>query len=61
MSTSKKGMTHFYRKNWRPFSLLDHDYKPIAKLIAEVTKLCLDTITDIYQTGFIKGRYVDQT
>ena len=47
-------------KNWRPISLLNQDYKLIAKLIAERIKLCLDAIIDIDQTGFIKGRSIGQ-
>ena len=47
-------------QNWRSISLLNQDYKPISKLIAERISLCLDAIIDIEQTAFIKGRYIGQ-
>ena len=47
-------------KNWRPLSLLNQDYKLLAKLIAERIKPHLKKLINIDQTGFIKGRYIGQ-
>ena len=45
-------------KNWRPISLLNVDYKIMAKCIATRLKLVLTKIINENQCGFIKGRYI---
>ncbi len=49
-----------FLKNWRPISLLNTDYKLIAKVIASRVKKVLDIIIDEDQTGYIAGRYIGQ-
>ena len=50
-----------FLKNWRPISLLCAVYKLISGVIAERSKPCLDKIISKSQTGFIKGRYIDES
>ena len=45
-------------KNWRPITLLNQDYKYLAKAIASRLKKTLSNIISSDQTGFISDRYI---
>jgi hypothetical protein len=45
-------------KNWRPISLLNVDFKILAKCLANRLKKCMDTIIHPDQTCGIKGRSI---
>ncbi len=54
----KKTKDRHFLKNWRPISLLNTDYKIIAKLLANHMKSVLPSIIDEDQSGYLKGRYI---
>ena len=56
----KKGKDPLFLKNWRPLSLLNQDYKLIAKCIAARIKHTLCSIIHHDQSGFIKDRYIGE-
>jgi hypothetical protein len=56
----KKGKDPLQLKNWRPISLLNQDYKLMAKCIALRIKKHLAKLIHSDQTGFIKGRYIGE-
>ncbi len=56
----KKNKDPLRIKNWRPISLLNQDYKLLAKSVAGRIKSVLMKIIDPDQTGFIKGRYIGE-
>ena len=45
-------------KNWRPLTLLNMDYKILAKVLATRLKLVLPSIIGPQQTGFLEDRYI---
>ena len=47
-------------QNWRPLTLLNTDYKIIAKVIASRIKKYLNQLVNQDQTGCIKGRYIGE-
>ena len=47
-------------KNWRPISLLNVDYKLIAKCIATRIKTVLPSIIHEDQSGFLKNKYIGE-
>ena len=47
-------------KNWRPISLLNVDYKLLAKVIATRIKKVVHYLINGEQTGFINGRYIGE-
>ena len=46
--------------NWRPPTLLNVDYKILAKIIGRRIKSVLPALIHSDQTGFIKGRFIGQ-
>ena len=47
-----------YLKNWRPLTLLNLDYKILAKTLATRIKHFLPSIIGEQQTGFLEGRQI---
>ena len=56
----KKGKDLRHLKNWRPFSLLNTDYKILTKALALRLQKVIPTIVNSDQTGYIKGRYIGE-
>jgi len=54
----KAGKDNNYLKNWRPISLLNQDYKLIARVLAERCKIHLSKLVSEDQNGFVPGRYI---
>lgn len=47
-------------KNWRPLTLLNCDYKIIAKILPERLKIVLPKIIHTDQKGFVKNRNISE-
>jgi hypothetical protein len=47
-------------RNWRPLTLLNSDYKIIAKILAERLKVVLPKLIHSDHKGFVKGRNISE-
>ena len=56
----KKDNDRLRIKNWRPISLLTTDYKLITKCLAKRILKVIDKLISSDQTGYLKGRYIDE-
>ena len=54
----KNGKNIRFLKNWRPISLLNTDYKIIAKLLAKRLQVVLPFIISSDQSGYLEGRNI---
>ena len=54
----KKDKDRLYLKNWRPLTLLNTDYKILAKALANRLTKFLPFIIEDDQTGYISGRFI---
>jgi hypothetical protein len=54
----KEGKDQRLLKNWRPITLLNNDYKYLAKCIAQRCRDILPYIIGKDQSGFVKGRLI---
>ena len=57
----KKGRDPLLLKNWRPITLLNTDYKILAKIIATRIQRVLPDLISLDQTGFMTGRQITTT
>lgn len=53
----KKDAEPYFIENWRPITLLNHDYKLAAKAISNRLKIFL---INNDQTGYIKDRFIGE-
>ncbi len=56
----KQGKNRRYLNNWRPISLLNNDYKVIAKILTTRLQAVLSNIINDDQTSYLKGCYIGQ-
>ena len=56
----KKERDKRFIKNWRPISLLNVDYKIIAKALATRLKETLPKLISFQQTTYVKNRFIDE-
>ena len=54
----KKYKDRVYLKNWRPITLLNVDYKILAKALANLLSPFLPGLIDGDQTGYVKSRFI---
>ena len=60
LTSLHKGKERENIRNWRPLTLLNCDYKIIAKILAERLKKVLPKIIHPDQKGFVKGRNINE-
>ena len=56
----KKDKDSLFLKNWRPLTMLNVDYKILAKTLANRIKTKISTLIHSDQTGFLKNRYIGE-
>lgn len=56
----KQGRDTLLLKNWRPITLLNQDYKLVAKALAFRIKNILPSVIHPDQTGFVKNRFIGE-
>ena len=56
----KTGRGPLYLTNWGPISLLNRDYKILAKILATRLNIVLPKLIHPMQTRFIKGRSISE-
>ena len=56
----KQGKLRNDLKNWRPLTLLNSIYNFFSSMVANRLKLCLPSIINEDQTGFISGRFIGE-
>ena len=56
----KKERDKWFIKNWRPISLLNIDYKIIAKALATRLKETLPKLISFQQTACVKDRFIGE-
>ena len=56
----KKERDKWFIKNWRPISLLNIDYKIIAKALATRLKETLPKLISFQQTAYVKNRFIGE-
>lgn len=54
----KKGKDKNYIKNWRPISLLNVDFKVLAKSISQRLFFLIPRLIHFNQSGFVPGRFI---
>ena len=61
ISLIDKGKDRLFLENWRPISLLNVDYKIASKVLAQRLHDKIPKLVSLNQTGFVKGRYMNDT
>ena len=56
----QKDKDRIFLKNWRPISLLNTDYKILAKALANRLKKVIEKLINSDQKAYIKGRYIGE-